>query len=491
MATRIKSTDGKGKRKRVVLTLDQKLEILKLLKKSVSYSIICDKFGIGRSTVGDIKKNREKILQFKKDTVEMGMRRDQKTMKLGGNAKLDKALYVWFSQKRVEGVPVSGPMLCEKARVLHKELDIEGPFVASEGWKWRFCKRHGIRNLSLVGEKLSADNSAADEFVSSFAKWVTAEKLCPDRIFNCDETGLNFRLLPEKTLAASFEKSADGRKKSKDRVTLNLCSNASGSIKLKLHLIGKAQKPRCFKSLNVDTLPVKYSGQKNAWMTASIFLDWFHGTFVPNVRLELKKLGLEPRAVLILDNCSAHPDSDLLVSTCGKITAKFLPANVTSLIQPMDQGVIEALKLRYKKKLLRKLLIEDDRGIPVIDFVRSIDMQQVAYLVAEAWDEIAPHTLRKSWRKILPLCGLPPEEILAITAAHSQQSATVSRILGSLFEEANQNDDFFTLKQADLQETTEHSHAYIQGVRFKPKHEPIHKTPSSAATKLMVKNLLH
>ena len=33
-----------------------------------------------------------------------------------------------------------------------------------------------------------------------------------DQIFNCDETGLNFRLLPDKTLAASFETSADGKK---------------------------------------------------------------------------------------------------------------------------------------------------------------------------------------------------------------------------------------------------------------------------------------
>ncbi len=68
----------------------------------------------------------------------------------------------------------------------------------------------------MQGEKLSANDSAADEFVSSFAKSVSIEKLCPDQIFNCDETGLYFRLLPEKTLAASFEKSAKGQKKSKD-----------------------------------------------------------------------------------------------------------------------------------------------------------------------------------------------------------------------------------------------------------------------------------
>ena len=64
-----------------------------------------------------------------------------------------------------------------------------------------------------------------------------------DQIFNCDETGLNFRLLPDKTLAASFETSADGRKKSKERVTINACSNASGTIKLPLQVIGKSNRP--------------------------------------------------------------------------------------------------------------------------------------------------------------------------------------------------------------------------------------------------------
>lgn len=55
-----------------------------------------------------------------------------------------------------------------------------------------------------------------------------------DQIFNCDETGLN-----EKTLTGSFQKSPDGRKKVKESVTVNLCSNASGTI-IKL-LIGKSK----------------------------------------------------------------------------------------------------------------------------------------------------------------------------------------------------------------------------------------------------------
>ncbi len=136
---------------------------------------------------------------------------------------------------------------------------------------------------------------------------------------------MNFRLLPDVTLAANFEKSVAGRKKLKERVTLNLCSNASGTIKLPVHLIGKAKRPQCFKNMDISLLPVKYTNQSNAWMTTDQFSDWFHQDFVPYVRKSLVSLGEQPKAVLILDNCSAHPDPENLVSDDGTIFAKYLP----------------------------------------------------------------------------------------------------------------------------------------------------------------------
>lgn len=271
-------------------------------------------------------------------------------------------------------------------------------FVASDGWLWRFCRRHGIRQLSLQGEKLSADKSASDDFCKSFPLYVEENQLTLNQIFNCDETGLYYQLLP-KTLAAHSEKRADGRKKAKQRVTINACSNASGTIKLPLLLIGKYKNPRCFKHINKDFLPVTYHNQANAWMNTSIFSDWFHHTFVPTVRLKLLELGVEPKAVLVLDNCSAHPNEDVLVSDDQKIVVKFLPPNVTSLIQPMDQEVLESLKRRYRRKLLEKLLLRDVEGRSIVDFIKSIDMLQVANLISRCWDEIPPSILRNSWRK--------------------------------------------------------------------------------------------
>ena len=96
-------TKATAKRKRVVLSINDKLEVLSLLDKSVSRSVICEKFGIGKSTVSDIWKNRDKVRAFKKDMVEMGMTRKAKVMRVSNNQKLDSALYVWFKQEDRRG----------------------------------------------------------------------------------------------------------------------------------------------------------------------------------------------------------------------------------------------------------------------------------------------------------------------------------------------------------------------------------------------------
>ena len=63
------------------------------------------------------------------------MKEEIKSIKLGANPDLDKAVYVWFW---LEGVPISGAILCEKAKQLRFKLNCNGPFLASEGWKWCF-----------------------------------------------------------------------------------------------------------------------------------------------------------------------------------------------------------------------------------------------------------------------------------------------------------------------------------------------------------------
>ena len=55
---------------------------------------------------------------------------------------------------------------------------------------------------------------------------------------------------------------------------------------------------------------------------------------------------------------SAHPSEDELVSADGKITAKFLPQNVTALVQPIDKSVLESIKRVYRKSVLRDFILQ-------------------------------------------------------------------------------------------------------------------------------------
>ena len=61
-----------AKRKRVVLTIEDKIKIIQLLNDHVSYTIISEKYGIGRSTISDIKKNQQKIIAFKQGMIDRG-----------------------------------------------------------------------------------------------------------------------------------------------------------------------------------------------------------------------------------------------------------------------------------------------------------------------------------------------------------------------------------------------------------------------------------
>ena len=63
-----------------------------------------------------------------------------------------------------------------------------------------------------------------------------------------------------------------GGKKAKDRITVMVACNMTGTDRRRLLVIGKSRNPRCFRG--VENLPVTYRNNKNAWMTGDIFSEW-------------------------------------------------------------------------------------------------------------------------------------------------------------------------------------------------------------------------
>lgn len=252
---------------------------------------------------------------------------------------------MWFTQKRSLGEPISGPLLCEKTLQLNKKLDGPSDFKASSGWLTNFKIRHGIRELQIEGEILSGDNAGSEAFKIKFNEIVRTQKYSRDDIYNADETGVNWRALPTKSLASRRERKAPVYKVSKDRITAMVCSNASGMHSLPLLVIGKSNTPRCFK--NVACLPVTYRGQKSAWMDSEIFLEWFSKIFIPEVKKYREKEGKVGLVLLLLDNAPAHPGLDRLNTIDEDFKVLFFLSKVTALLQPMDQGIIVKCKKLY------------------------------------------------------------------------------------------------------------------------------------------------
>ena len=140
-------------------------------------------------------------------------------MKTSSFPELDKASFIWLLQMREKCIPVTGPILSAKARDFYPRIypDSDKEFTASKGFLSNFCKR----NLSIQGEKISADKVSAESFVRKFKK--ITEGYSKHQIFNADETGLFYKCLTNRTFVTRDEYSAPGRKFAKDSYVEFMC----------------------------------------------------------------------------------------------------------------------------------------------------------------------------------------------------------------------------------------------------------------------------
>ena len=172
-----------------------------------------------------------------------------------------------------------------------------------------------------------------------------------------------------------------------DRITVLCCANMTGSDKAKLLVIGKSKKPCCFKHIDLDTLPVTYCANKNAWMTSVLFQEWILNWDAALMKERCKTL-------LLVDKCTAHPALD----TLHNIRLEFLPVNTTSLIQSVDHGDTKTLKSYYRKELVQMTIaaIEDSLASTTstaTDVSSKVTVLDAIHLVAKSWQQVKAQTI--------------------------------------------------------------------------------------------------
>lgn len=260
------------------LNLTQKSEILRKLDEGVSGKRLAQDYNIAESTITYIKKQRTEILST---VANCHTETHKKSLRNAENPEMEDALYKWFLDQRARNSVVDGPILKAKAIDIFAKLKPDdNSFKASNGWLRNFKRRKGIRFITICGEQVSVDWDAIDPFIRQFRAKVQEMKLTNNQIYNADESGMQYKLLPKKTFVAASEKSAHGGKKMKDRISFMLCANSTATHKLVPLVIGKSAKPRCFSGFDN---PLLYYSSKKAWMTEYIFTDWFHKSFVKEV----------------------------------------------------------------------------------------------------------------------------------------------------------------------------------------------------------------
>ena len=197
--------------------------------------------------------------------------------------------------------------------------------------------------------------------------------------YNADEFGLFYQGLPKKTLHLKGERCSGG-KYSKVRLTGMTTASATGE-KLPMFVIGKSVKPRCFK--HVKSLPCRYRAQPKSWMSSFLFHEW--------VKELDSKFEKENRRIVIVGNCPAHP----IVDGLKAIEVVFLPPNTTSKTQPMDQGVIRSLKVKYRRKIIKPLI----RAVDIKKKLPQTSILDAMQLLQSAWSEISELTIKNCFRK--------------------------------------------------------------------------------------------
>ncbi|KAG0435300.1 Tigger transposable element-derived protein 6 [Dictyocoela muelleri] len=110
---------------------------------------------------------------------------------------------------------------------------------------------------------------------------------------------------------------------------------------LKPLLIGKSSNPRVFKNVDLNTHNVIYKTNKSSWLTRGLFEEYIY------ISILNRNLAIENRKILILcDNFSGH-----MIENKSNIEFMFFPPNYTSVIQPLDMGIIFSFKKKFKQML--------------------------------------------------------------------------------------------------------------------------------------------
>lgn len=363
---------GRVIRKRKSFSVKEKLAILAEVETGRKKVDICREYGISMSTLSTFMNHKDAYR-----TAFQESRYKARKLRRSNTEDLSRALLRWYHQSSALGMPINGSLLRNKAQHLARCLGYQD-FTVSTAWIHRFRRRHCLNEHDQQYKNARQDLSDADAWLTT--SWPQLSSgYSPWDIFSAVEVGVLFRVLPGN--ARQFRGSICEQGQCADeRLTVFLCANMAGDEKRPLLAVGcgPLSKPAAASS-------VRYGFNERAWMTREIFVE------------ELKRWDCELDArkrkiLLLVDHCPCH-----LVS--GKVGLRnievvYPPPNKGGNLLPLDHGVVQDFKRRYRKVLLVHSVLQE---VP-----RPPPLEEALRLLNSAWKKVKGPTVRLAFAA----CGL-------------------------------------------------------------------------------------
>ncbi|XP_045137247.1 tigger transposable element-derived protein 1-like [Portunus trituberculatus] len=135
--------------------------------------------------------------------------------------------------------------------------------------------------------------------------------------------------------------------------------------------------------------------------TSAIFQEWFYNQFIPEVKKYCRSNSIPFNVLLVLDNALGHPS--YLDDFHPNVKVVYLPPNTTSIIQPMDQGVIVTFKKYYLRCTFRQALKATDKtDMTLSEFWKSYNIYNAIKNINTTWREVTTTCMNAVWKKLCP-----------------------------------------------------------------------------------------
>ncbi|KAI9912922.1 hypothetical protein PsorP6_005591 [Peronosclerospora sorghi] len=451
------------KRRRVRKTNLEKMEILAFVDQGGSQGAAAEKFGVSRTAVTKMVKERAAISA---QALVENARSSRKVLQYQHKLSvIEDMLYKWQMQVELDApsVKITGELMQSKAMEFRNKIladyssDLSDEvimsltdFKASNGWLHRYMQRRRMRSLPKMKHEpthgaMLTDKMNADDRVQRVRELLLT--VSPSCIWNLDEITLRHR-----STSMKLDSIVNMDARSLERISIAVAMSATGE-KLYLQVVGKDPRPESLHDIDpLTSFGIQYRDNGRAAHDVHATSDFLHAM---NHEAKMRKQVW----YLVLDTCTAHVAAANALQSSGSIQTGFIfesivllfmPTGPLSDAQPLQQGILRSFKLRFRHEMLETLLHEHeqwatavkckgeesgDRSLvnDVFDVHAHTHMRNTLTWLHIAWNAVPPSFIRQAWSASLYLPAVGPEDTEASASGFEENDMKAfTEVLGRL-----------------------------------------------------------